>query len=385
MSESALLPNPLLDLHRQAEAEFQPYAQIEIVSTFGEPQAEYAALHKACGMMDLPQRGILELTGKDRLAFLNNLLTNQLWDKSSKTGLTSGQGVYAFFLNLKGRVTADITVLELGDRTLLELDGRLVPLIKVAFEKYLFAEQVKIVDRTDSLHQIALYGPHALPVLTEAVEAPLVELAPSCCGTSKLFGVDVAAWRDDVTGSPGFQLIVPTESARIIWMNMFARFSSSRETGKRPLRPIGWAAFNAVRIEAGRPLFGIDFDDTVLPSETGVFERAVSVTKGCYLGQEIVARMHARGSVPRKIVGLKVADGALPMAGARCFDDDSNEVGGITSSTVSPILSNASICLALLKKTHFALGTVVQVPAEGAMRSATVVPTPFVANTPGAE
>src|SRR5204863_6652649 len=93
--------NLLHDLHRQAEAEFQPYGEIEIVSTFGEPQAEYAAIRKSAGMMDLPQRGIIELTGKDRLTFLNNLITNQVWDKQTKTPLAAGQSIYAFFLNAK--------------------------------------------------------------------------------------------------------------------------------------------------------------------------------------------------------------------------------------------------------------------------------------------
>ena len=88
--------NTLQDIHRQAEAEFQPYGDVEIVSTFGEPPAEYAAVHKGCGMLDVPQRGLLELTGKDRLPFLNNLLTNQTWDKSAKTGLAPGTGVYAY-------------------------------------------------------------------------------------------------------------------------------------------------------------------------------------------------------------------------------------------------------------------------------------------------
>src|SRR5436305_10785659 len=111
------LPNPLLGLHQQAEAEFQPYADLEIVTTFGEPQAEYAALHKACGLMDLPQRGVLEVRGNDRLSFLNNLLTNETWSKQTKTGLAAGQGVYAFFLNTKGRIVVDLNVLERGDST----------------------------------------------------------------------------------------------------------------------------------------------------------------------------------------------------------------------------------------------------------------------------
>src|SRR5690349_14134034 len=124
------LSNPLLDLHQQAQAEFQPYGELEIVSTFGEPQAENAAICKSAGLMDLPQRGIIELTGKDRLPFLNNLLTNQTWDKQTKSGLGPGKSVYVFLLNAKsGRIITDINVFELGERTLLELEARLVPAI----------------------------------------------------------------------------------------------------------------------------------------------------------------------------------------------------------------------------------------------------------------
>ena len=107
--------NPLLDLHRQAEAEFQPYGEIEIVSTFGEVPAEYAAVRKSCGLMDMPFRGVIELTGNDRLPFLNNLLSNQVYDKQAKSGLSAGQGVYAFLLNAKsGRVIAEGTPEEIA-------------------------------------------------------------------------------------------------------------------------------------------------------------------------------------------------------------------------------------------------------------------------------
>src|SRR6476660_4321308 len=130
------LANPLRELHARAEAEFQNYAQLEIVSTFGEPQAEYSAIRKACALMDLPQRGFLELTGRDRLPFLNNLLTNQTWDKSAKRWLAAGQGVYAFLLNLKGRIVTDVNVLERGESTLLELDARLVEPVRATLDKY---------------------------------------------------------------------------------------------------------------------------------------------------------------------------------------------------------------------------------------------------------
>lgn len=149
----------------------------------------------------------------------------------------------------------------------------------------------------------------------------------------------------------------------------------------RRIRPIGWAAFNAARIEAGRPLFGIDFDDTVLPAETGQMARAVSFTKGCYPGQEIVARMHARNAIARQLIGLKFADDALPIAGAPVMDDQSNTIGGITSSTISPMLSNTAIAIALLKRPHFNPGTVLNAPAEGALRRAVVTELPFLKGT----
>ena len=375
---STPLPNPLRSLHAQAEAEFQPYAEVEIVSTFGEPQAEYAALHKACGMMDLPQRGILELTGRDRLPFLNNLLTNQTWNKETKTDMAAGLGVYAFYLNTKGRIVTDLNVLERGDRTLLEMDGRLVAQVQAMFDKYLFAEQVKMIDRTEALHQIALHGPGSREVLSAAMGVPLLMLDPLSSASITLFGIDAIVYRDDPTGQTGYVLIVPTDSARTVWMNFLSNFGTPSELGKRLLRPVGWAAYNASRIEAGRPIFGIDFDDTILPAETGQFNRAVSVTKGCYLGQEIVARMYARQQVAKQLVGIRMESDALPIAGTKILDDASNEIGGVMSSTLSPVLSNVAICLGYLKKPFYAAKTEVNIPAEGKIRKGTVVDLPFV-------
>jgi folate-binding protein YgfZ len=367
MAETIVL-NPLHELHTQAGAEFQFYDNIEIVSTFGEPQAEYAAIRKGTALFDLAHRGLLELTGKDRLPFLNNLLTNQTFDKSTKTGLTAGQGVYAFLLNAKsGRIIADMNVIERGDRTLLEMDARLIPTVKSAFQKYLFAEQVKISDAMDRFHEFALHGPTAAGSLPGL---PKLELNASAA--IDIFGVPAVVWRDDPTGAPGYHLIVPIDSARAVWMQLVNIKSGAAAeddeldverlpSTKRRVRPAGWAVFNAARIENGRPIFGIDFDDTILPAETGQLPRALSFTKGCYPGQEIVARMHARQQVARQIAGLKFADDSLPIA-----------------STISPMLSNSAVAIVLLKRPHFAVGTVVNVPAEGEMRKAVVTEMPFV-------
>jgi aminomethyltransferase len=309
-----LLPNPLHESHVRVDAEFQPYEAVEIVSTFGEPQAEYAALHKACGLIDLAHRGVLELTGKDRLQFLNNLLTNELWFKATKTGLAAGEGRYAFLLGTNGRIVGDMNVLERGDRLFLEMDARMVEPIRKALDRYLFADQVKLIDRVGALHELALHGPGAPAVLDAAVGSHITELPPLGSTQVVLFDTDVTVWRDDVCGAPGLHLLVPADQVGHVWSTLVGRFGELVAHARRPLRPVGWAAFNTVRIEAGRPLFGIDFDSTIVPAETGgeTFARAVNVAKGCYVGQEIV------------------------------------------------------------KKAFFADGATVQVPAEGAMRKATV-------------
>ena len=398
-----LIPSPLAELHERANAEMQAYDTVDIVSTFGEPQAEYAAIRKTAGLLDLPQRGIIELTGKDRHAFLNNLITNELVDKATKTPLAAGGWRYAFLLNLKGRVVADLNVIELGERTLLEVDGRLVPMLVKLFDRYLFAEQVKVRSLQSEMYELALHGPTANVLLAqEGIAATLAEYE---CVSASLIGVSVVIWRDDVCGVSGLHLILPRDRVADIWQHLVARHGVETSLGKRAMRPIGWAAYNATRIEAGRPLFGIDFelappsmpgkksttdepapDDSaaprpigVLPAETSLFDRAVSVVKGCYLGQEVVARMHARSQVARQLVGLRMEDDALPIAGAHVTDDQEAVVGVVTSSTMSPILSDAAIALALVRKPHFENGRTVKIAAEGAISSATVVPLPFIA------
>jgi folate-binding protein YgfZ len=319
----------------------------------------------------------MELTGKDRLPFLNNLLTNQTWDKAAKTGLAAGQCVYAFFLNTKGRIVADVNVLELGDRTLVETDARLVGTLAKDFEKYRFAEQVKIRSLAGEFHELVIHGPTAEGVLYDAC-AQSVALPVMGVKVAKLFDVDVTIWRDDPAGVPGYHLIIPMADVPKVWRELLAKYGEAVELGKRRLRPVGWAAFNATRIEAGRAIFGIDFDDSILPAETGQFNRAVSVTKGCYLGQEIVARMYARNQVAKQLVGIRMEDDDLPMAGTHIMDGENNQVGGVTSSTISPVLSGVAIALGYLKKPWFAVGTKVNIPAEGKYRVGEVVETPFV-------
>ena len=147
--------NPLHAIHQQAEAEFHAYADVEIVTTFGNTPAEYAAIHKGSGKMDLPQRGMVEASGIGRLDFLNRMLTNQVKD------LKPGHGASAFLLNLKGRIVSDMNVLELGERTWLEMDARLIEPTVEALKRYIIVENITLRSCVGEIHTIALLGPRA--------------------------------------------------------------------------------------------------------------------------------------------------------------------------------------------------------------------------------
>jgi folate-binding protein YgfZ len=285
--------------------------------------------------------------------------------------------VYAFLLNTKGRIEAEMNVLELGDKTWLEMDARLIETVLAVLDRHLFAEKVKLISRVGELHEISLQGPFALRILEETTGQAVGELALLGSKTLSLGDGPLVVWRDDPAGVPGYYLAASAAVIRRLWAELWRRFETG-VPGRRELRPVGWAAWNAARIEAGRALFGIDFDSSILPAETGRFDQAVSVTKGCYLGQEIVARMYARKVVAKQLVGLRIDSGELPLAGTKIFDDTQNEIGGVTSSTVSPLLKNAAIALGFVKRGFFDTGTNVDIPAEGAMRQAMVVKLPFL-------
>ena len=413
VSDASPPASPLAEQHDAVDlVEWASWGNVPVVSTFGHPQAEYAAIRRGVGLLDLPQRGVIEATGTDRHAFLNNLLTNGLVHPKTKAPLPAGHGCYSFFLNLKGRVVADMNVLEVPgqDRTLIDCDAASVATLLATFDLYLFAEKTTLKDATAELYAMALHGPSAVELLADAADGPVAfEPTPADFPATvdlpttvvTIGGVECVAYRDDPCGVPGVTLLMPRDSAVAVWSDLTTRFGQTeddRDFGRRRLRPVGWAMFNAVRIEGGRPVMGVDFAAAppskpgkkaeaesseekkvgVLPAETGpLFERAVSVTTGCYLGQEVVARMHARKQVARKIVGVRMDEDALPSAGAVVEVDDV-QVGVVTSSTLSPVMSAASICLATIKRPHFEPGTSVTIPAEGRHARGSVVELPFV-------
>jgi len=393
--------SPLKDQHALAEATLLPYGPvdlaIELVETFGELDFEYAALRKACGLLDQPHRGTIEIVGDDRHEFLNNMVTQEL--KGRIDAQSPYKSARAFWLNRKGRVVADLRLTELPDRTLVDLDAHAVDSTIESLNAYIITEDVELRDASERLHRLALHGPTGMELLralaTQPEDAPpLGDLAPNTATVCTIADHDVIVERQDTAGEIGLELTIATDGVKDVYTALVDAGSPTQGEGEGEgpdsiasrvkLRQVGWLAYNTARIEAGTPLFNVDFSTESLPAETGVLDDRVSFTKGCYLGQEVVARMHALGKPKQVLVALKPEGPDMrteegfcrqPMGGTHVLlaeDRAGDPVGAVTSSTISPMLGGEPVCFAIVKTKHADTGTRLGVMAEGVVLEANV-------------
>jgi folate-binding protein YgfZ len=239
-------------------------------------------------------------------------------------------------------------------------------------------------DVTENVYRIEMHGPRALEVLGVAAgRADGLALEPGHAAAAPVAGYEIDVARSDTTGEIGLVLFVPRDGLTDVWDALLGAGEPEGEAKAAPrfVRPVGWFAYNIARIEAGTPLFHVDFGPENLPHETGVLRERVCFTKGCYLGQEVVARMESLGRPKQQLVGLKVEGVRLPMAEAQVFAGDDEglgtPIGVVTSSTPSPMLGAKPIAFAMVKSAHADPGTSVRVMAEGEAAPATVGPLRF--------
>lgn len=346
----------------------------ELVETFGELELEYAAVRKSAAILDRPDRGVIEVTGAERIDFLNNMITQEL--KPAGTPLAAGAAVRSYWLNRKGRIDADMLIIELGDRMLIELDVHTAADTVASLDGFLFAEDCTLSDASESLHRFDLFGPGAAALLGTP------DLTGNAATTVEIAGKSVTVARRDETGSPGFVLIVALADAEAVYDALVQAGAAkdpeappNTEEGRVLLRPVGWHAFNIARVEAGTPLFNIDFGPDNLPAESGALESRVSFTKGCYLGQEVVARMHSLGAPKQQLASLRFTNpDAQPSGGAPIYnaEDSDTQVGTITSSSISPLLGAEPVAFAMVKTKHASGGTSLWVYTDQGRIEATV-------------
>ncbi|MBL8763867.1 MAG: aminomethyltransferase family protein [Phycisphaerae bacterium] len=375
-------------------------ATVGVVEVVDQLEAEYAALRRSCVVLDLPQRGTLRVSGPDRLPFLNRMLTQDL------RTLPDGSCRRSFWLTRKGRIDADLRVLapprtassQPGwhvDETILDLDVHAVERTKTGLASYIIADDVAIEDATGEFHRLALHGP-AAPALLERCDpaAGAAAAQPGAVFVAVIDGARVLVDRQDSAGEPGFELLIATAEARRVFEALLESggfaFGTQRRGGDAlpRIRPAGWHAYNIARIEAGWPVYHLDFGPNSLPHESGVLHDRVSFTKGCYLGQEIVARMQSLGHPKQRLVGLDVESRAAPLradgppsdpivpdtgsAIVATAEPDSPTIGAVTSAALSPMLGSRPIAFAMVRHEQSAPGTCLIVHAADAPLNAKV-------------
>jgi len=357
--------SPLREIHAQAGATYTPYgppdAAIPVVQARDAFELEYAAIRKSSALFDEPHMGVVEVVGADSQDFLSRMLTQKL-------DMGAGVSRPSFWLNRQGRIVADLRVLVFDKAVLLLCDALTSASVVETLGAYLFAEDVSLRDMTDSWHRMSLHGPEAFAILRSVAhdsDALCAALAsPGACAQGVIAGERVSFDRSAVTGATGLSLIMQSAGASAVWQTL-------EDAGARP---IGWQALNVARVEAGEPLWNVDFGADSLPHETGVVESRVSLTKGCYLGQEIVARMASRGKSAKRLCAIRLQRVVAPetdsplqsMTGdAVRLDVTSDPIGAVTSSVVSPLLGDTPICFAVLSTKHADASAKVLIDAQG--------------------
>jgi len=338
----------------------------EIVAMFDSVETEYASIRRGAALCDRPQRGTLEIHGSQRLEFLQRMLSQEM------KGFDGGQTREAFWLNRKGRIAADLLLCQIEDRIVVDCAGAVAAETATALNGFIFSEDVKIADVTSSSYRIAIHGPKALHLLEQAgATAEAIESlhASASCAQTTIASSSCLLARADSCGVCGVEIFVARANALDVW-NALLGVHDLLQGGQRRGRPCGWLAYNMARIEGGTPLFEVDFGSTSLPGETALLDRRVSFTKGCYLGQEIVARMNSLGKPKQIVSAFRMETSTLPVDGAQVFSviaDRSigDEVGVVTSSTMSPMLGAACVGFATVRFAHSAAGTQLTIAAEG--------------------
>jgi folate-binding protein YgfZ len=310
----------------------------------------YAALREGAALVRVSRTGRILLTGADRRSYLQGLLTNDI------EALTPGTGCYAAMLTAQGRMITDMRVLELGDGVLLDVPAEVTSAIREHLDRFVFTEDVTVHDVTATRAELGLYGPRAIDVLAAAGSQGGAPEALFATNRIRIAGQDALLVRSDSAGVRGFDIIADPGGILAIDAALLA-------AGAVPATD---EDVEIVRIESGRPRFGADLDTDTIPLEAGLEDRAISRSKGCYVGQEVIVRVLDRGHgrVARRLVGLTLTAGSpVPAIGARVHGGG-KDVGRVTSAVFSPALGRP-IALAYVHREFVEPGTHVDVDASG--------------------
>ncbi len=322
----------------------------------GDPAGEYAAIRAGAAAIDRPGRARWRFRGARAADTLTGLVTNDV------LALVPGQGQYAAVLTPKGKIVADVRILRFADSLLVDVPALAAPGFADVVRKYVNPRSTPYADETPATCAIGVLGVRGAQVVAAALAADpqTVQALPAY---GHITAQDVIALRVPSPDGEGFELIANADTRDSLWRRLIAAGAVA----------CSQATWEIVRVEAGRLEWGIDIDETTIPQEANLDELgAISYTKGCYTGQETVARIHFRGHVNRHLRGLKL--GALPPMRAPLVNAAGKEVGDVRSAVRSPRLGD--IALAIVRR-EIAPGTSVSARWESGETDATVTTLPF--------
>lgn len=319
--------------------------------------AEAARVQRGVGLFRLTDRGLVQIGGGDRVRWLDGMLTNDV------TSLVAGpdrSGCYAALLTHQGRIVSDIHVTVREGAFWLEMSAQAVPAVIERFDRHIIADDVTVEDIGAATEWLGLEGHNSAPLIAAFAGGEL-RIEPDCWTEvpTDPCRVAVARWG---AAAGGYRLLIPAGHREAVAGEL------SRLAAGMGFVEAGPEVLEILRIDAGTPRFGAELDESVLPAEAGL-ERAISTTKGCYIGQEVVARMASRGRTSHRLVGLRFETAAAVVGEPvrRDASPDSKKIGEITSVCVSP--RDGPIALAFVRSAHAATGSVVHTAGQQAIIS----------------
>jgi len=358
-AKDAAVGSPFAEQEKAAGAAFGERFGVELPEHFGDANAEYETVRNAAGLVDLSFRGLIELTGADRLRWLNGQITNDVKD------LKPGEGKLAAVLNVKGHILADLAAYGLPESVWLALPRQRAQIVRDALDRYIVADDVAAENASHRYAHLMVVGPEAPRLMGEAAGSAVAALPAWHHVEARLHDIPARIIATRWLAMAGYDVILPAGAAAEAWESL----------AKPGLRPAGMAALDLLRVEAGWPWYGADFDEGHLLMEA-LTPHHVSWTKGCYLGQEVVIRIEHQGHLNKKLMGLLVWGEAVPPAGADILSGD-RKVGTVTSAVFSPALERP-IALGYIRRECWEPGTRVRIASGGHLLHADVSSLPFV-------
>ena len=354
----------LHDHHARMKATFEEVTDWQMPAHYGDMLREYQAVREAVGLADLSHRGKLRVTGEDRVKWLQSVISNDILP------LQPGQGRYSSFLSHKGKMLTYFRCYMQPDAVMLEDVGEIGDLTYAALRKFLlYGTKAKMENCRESWALLLISGPKAAAVLKAAFDTDVDELKPVNFISAAIGGQTALVIRTEETGERDYEICIPADGVVAAWERLL-------EAGAPyGITLFGSQAREALRIEAGIPKAGPELNEEIVPPEANLEGKAFSLTKGCYPGQEVVARMDTYGNVRRHLVGLLIRDSTVPPKGAKLLSGD-REVGWISSAVKSPRLGQ-SIALGFPLRDFSKPGTELTVEVEGKRLPATVHALPF--------